>query len=140
MRNCRPTLCWGLLLVLLFASDCVAADLVEWQPAQFAAEDTLDMRTTGPDEGEYWAPVWLVVVDDQVFIRLGSKAVARIQANTTAPIIGVRIAGKQFDKVRADAAPDYVDRVAAAMGDKYWSDLFIRFFPHPMTLKLTPLE
>jgi hypothetical protein len=24
------------------------------------------------------------------------------------------------------------------MGKKYWTDLIIRFFPHPMTVRLTP--
>ena len=28
--------------------------------------------------------------------------------------------------------------VAAAMADKYWSDIFIRWFPHPLTLRLVP--
>ena len=30
------------------------------------------------------------------------------------------------------------ERVAAAMADKYWSDIFVRFFAHPLTLRLKP--
>ena len=30
------------------------------------------------------------------------------------------------------------EKVAAAMGDKYWSDVFVRFFSHPLTLRLAP--
>jgi hypothetical protein len=31
-----------------------------------------------------------------------------------------------------------VTKVADAMGDKYWSDVFIKYFDHPMTLQLVP--
>jgi hypothetical protein len=30
------------------------------------------------------------------------------------------------------------DAVAQAMADKYWSDVFVRFFSHPLTLRLVP--
>jgi hypothetical protein len=28
-------------------------------------------------EGEHWFPVWLVVIDDQVDVRLGARAATR---------------------------------------------------------------
>jgi len=34
--------------------------------------------------------------------------------------------------------PEAAQRVADAMAAKYWSDLVIRFLPHPMTLRLVP--
>jgi hypothetical protein len=116
----------------------LVAEAAEWTPGRWAEEDTLELRTTVPGEGEYWFPVWLVVIDDQLYVRLGSKAVERIEKNTTKPYVGVRVAGQQFERVEGIPVPDKVDPVARAMGDKYWSDLFIRFFPHPLTLHLAP--
>ena len=120
---------------VVHASGVVAA---EWNPAAFATENTLKLRTTGPTEGEYWFPVWLVVLDGQAYVRLGSRAAARVEQNTTAPIIGVEVAGQRFDRVRAVSAPEYADRVNKAIADKYWSDLFVHLLVHPLTLRLVP--
>jgi len=108
----------------------------EWDPEAFRNEETLEFLTVGAAEGEHWSPVWLVVLDGQVYIRLGSRAAGRIEGNTTAPYLGVKIAGEQFARVRADPAPDMAEPVAAAMADKYWSDLFVRYFSHPLTMRL----
>jgi hypothetical protein len=118
----------------LVASAAVAA---EWDPNAFRNAETLDMRTIGPQEGEYWFPVWVVVVDDQVFVRLGSKAAERMRANTTGTEIGVRVNNAQFDKVQTQDMPEYAQRVNDAMAEKYWSDIFVRYFSHPMTLRLS---
>lgn len=112
--------------------------LPNWDPAAFRTEGTLEFLTVGPDQGEHWSTVWLVVLDDQVYIRLGPRAANRMQRNTTAPFVKVKIAGQQFDRVRAEPAPEMVDRVAEAMGDKYRSDILIRLFPHPLTMRLVP--
>jgi len=40
--------------------------------------------------------------------------------------------------VRAVPAPDYAERVAKAMAAKYWSDLIVHHFSHPLTLRLVP--
>jgi hypothetical protein len=109
-----------------------------WTPEAWSGHDTLDLRTTVADEGEYWFPVWLVVLDDQVYVRLGSKAVGRVEKNETKPYLGVRVAGLQFDRVKGTPAPEMDEKIAAAMGDKYWSDVFIRWFDHPLTLRLEP--
>src|SRR5512136_2581054 len=84
-------------VALLQAASSIAA---QWNPAAFAKEDTLKLRTIGPEEGEYWFPVWLVVIDDQVYVRLGSRAAWRVQRNSTPPFLGVKVAGQQFDRVR----------------------------------------
>jgi len=109
-----------------------------WDPQAFSKQDTLEFLTVGPDEGEHWSTVWLVVIDGQVYIRLGSRAAARMEKNTTAPYVKVRIAGQQFDRVKAEAAPDMVQKVAAAMGEKYTSDFLVKYFNHPLTMRLTP--
>ena len=132
MHNLR-----GLALATLLL--CSFAHAADWTPAAWKAEDTVDLQTTVPDEGEYWFPVWLVVLDDQLYVRLGTKAADRVEKSKTAPYMGVRIAGQQFDRVKGvPASAEMVTKVAEAMNDKYWSDVFIKYFAHPMTLQLTP--
>src|SRR5205814_10271424 len=121
--------------VALLAAPLPAAD---WKPGVFAAASTLELRTTSPGEGEHWFPVWVVVIDDQVYVRLGPRAAGRIEKNQAAPFVGVRILGQQFERVRAEPAPDYAARVAKAMAAKYWSDLIVHHFSHPLTLRLVP--
>jgi hypothetical protein len=123
------------VLLGMLASPAVAA---EWTPRAWAETGTLDLRTNVPGEGEYWFPVWLVVLDDQVYVRLGTKAASRVEKSSTAPTLGVRIAGQQFDRVKGVPVPEAADRVAQAMREKYWSDIFVRYMNHPLTLRLVP--
>ncbi len=131
----RATLC----LVFVWSALAPAmAGAAEWNPSAFKDEQTLEMRTVGPEEGEYWFPVWLVVIDDQLYVRLGSRAAGRIQKNKTAPYIAVKVAGQEFDRIEIQEAPQMAEAVAKAMADKYWSDIFVHLFSHPMTLRLVP--
>jgi hypothetical protein len=114
------------------------ARAAQWNPDAFAKDDTLQLRTTRPNEGEHWFKVWLVVIEGQVYVRLGTRAAERVQANTTSPYLGVEVAGQRFDRVRGVPAPESADRVAKAMADKYTSDIFVRLFSHPLTLRLVP--
>ena len=132
MHNLR-----GLALATLLLSPLAHA--ADWTPAAWKEEETVDLQTTVPDEGEYWFPVWLVVIDDQLYVRLGTKAAGRVEKSKSAPYMGVRIAGQQFDRVKGvPASRELVTKVADAMGNKYWSDVFIKYFDHPMTLQLVP--
>lgn len=126
----------GALTVVACASRAAAQP--EWDPADFREVSTIELRTITSADGEYWFPVWVVVIDDSVFVRLGTRAAERIKFNDTFPDIGVRVGDKQFDRVHAEPAPEYTARVAGAMADKYWSDLLIRWFDHPLTLELVP--
>ena len=108
-----------------------------WDPNAFRTESTLQVMTTGPEEGEHWSTLWLVVIDGQLYVRLGDRSWGRIQKNTTSPYLKVKIAGKEFDKVRLDETLDMKDKVAAAMADKYFLDVLIRHESHPMTARLT---
>jgi len=110
----------------------------QWNPAGFASEEVLEFRTSEEGKGEHWSPVWLVVLDGNVYIRLGNRAASRIKANLSSPTIAVRIAGEEFSAVRAEPAPQMAERVATAMADKYWADIVIRFFAHPLTMRLAP--
>lgn len=127
-----------LLLALSALALTATPGLAAWNPAAFSAEETLEFLTTGPSEGEHWSTVWLVVLDGQVYIRLGSRAAARMDENTTKPLVKVRIAGQTFDTVVAEPAPDQAAAVSTAMHAKYWSDVFVQFFNHPLTMRLVP--
>ncbi len=124
-----------LTLTLLTPLAAVAAD---WTPDAWTGERTVDLTTVGPTEGPHTFPVWLVVLDGQLYVRLGSRAAARIEESTTKPYVGVTIAGQHFDKVKGEPAPDMAARVGTAMGEKYWSDVLIKYFSHPLTLRLAP--
>jgi hypothetical protein len=125
----------SLALILLLAAPAAAA---EWTPHPYAGVSTIELRTVAAGQGEHWFPVWVVVIDDQVYVRLGPRAAGRIEKNQSAPYVGVRILGQQFERVRAVPAPDYAERVAKAMAAKYWSDLIVHHSSHPLTLRLVP--
>jgi hypothetical protein len=108
-----------------------------WDPNAFRDQSTLEIMTTGPEEGEHWSNLWLVVIDGKLYVRLGDRSYGRIQKNTTAPYLKVKVADQEFDKVRLDETPDMKDKVAAAMADKYFMDILIRHQSHPMTARLT---
>jgi hypothetical protein len=128
-----------LLSSIWCAAQAVAAPPADWTPSAWVAEETLDLTTDRPDEGPYTFPVWLVVVDDQVYVRLGDRAADRVQQSKSAPYVGVKVRDKRFEKVRCEPAPEAdVKRVAGAIGEKYTSDLLIRYFPHPLTCRLVP--
>ncbi len=113
-----------------------AAD--EWTPADWVEEETIELGTTEPGEELYVFPVWLVVIEGDVYVRLGSRATERFEESTTKPDMTAKIAGKEFPKVEGIPAPNKAEQVETLMGDKYWSDIFIRFMPHPLTLRLEP--
>jgi hypothetical protein len=124
------------LVALLCAP--LAARAADWTPAAWAERNTVDLTTAGPGEAPHTFPVWLVVIDGQVYVRLGSRATDRIEHSTTKPYVGVSIAGASFPRVKGEPAPEMRDPVNAAMAKKYWSDLLIRYFAHPLVLRLVP--
>ena len=135
----------ALSLVAAFGLVSVAAakpgDDVDWTPQLWGQEDTLQFRTDCPDEGEHWSYVWLVLIDNEVYVRLGSRAAARIDCNKTKPIVAVRISDKlEFPEVEMVPVPEKADEVAQAMAAKYWTVVFIRYMDHPYTMKLVPKE
>src|SRR5207249_1689461 len=87
------------LVLALLAAPSAAA---EWTPRAYAGANTLELRTIAPGEPAHWFSVWLVVIDDQVYVRLGPRAAGRIEKNDAAPYVGVRILGQQFERVRSE--------------------------------------
>ncbi len=125
-------------VAVLFLSTATAH--AAWDPASYADDEILEFYTETEDGDGHWSKVWLVVIDDQVYIRLGNRAGGRIDGNVHKPHVKIRIGGEEFDKVRLDEAPDKVEAVAEQMGEKYWSDMFISFVAHPYTLRLVPRD
>ncbi|MBI4515214.1 MAG: hypothetical protein HY699_05285 [Deltaproteobacteria bacterium] len=128
----------GAALAGLLALGQAGATQPTWTPQFWKNESTLKLCTTVPDEGSYCFPVWLVVLDDDVYVRLGSRAAERVSKNKSAPFLPVEIGGRRYEQVRASETPDYAERVAQAMANKYWSDIFARLFSHPLTMRLRP--
>jgi len=122
---------------LLVAALPVGSARGAWDPGAIAAEDTVTLSTRCPDEEEHSFPVWLVVVDDHVYVRLGARAARRIECNVSKPRLRIKLGGQGF-QVTGTPAPEEAGRVADAMADKYATDWFIRWFPHPLTLRLVP--
>jgi hypothetical protein len=125
---------------LILASGACASPpaIPRWDPAAFRDLDTLEFLTIGPEEGPHWSTVWLVVLDGEVYVRLGTRAAERMRQNATNPHLTVRIGGREYEHVRAEETATMADRVAAAMAEKYWSDALIRYVPHPLTMRLVP--
>ncbi len=125
----------ALSIGLLCATGASAAD---WTPQKWEAEDTLEFLSECPGEAEHWSFVWLVVLDGDVWVRLGSRAGARVDCNKTKPFTSIKIGGQRFDGVELVHVPEMEDRVALAMADKYATDIFVRYLSHPYTMKLVP--
>ena len=123
------------LVRITWAADAVAPG---WDPASFREDSTLEIMTTEPEAGEHWSKLWLVVIDNQLYVRLGDRAYGRVQRNTTKPYVKLKVGGKEYDKVKLEETPDLKDKVAAAMADKYFMDKLIRYENHPMAARLTP--
>src|SRR5262249_26396753 len=77
-----------------------------WNPTELGDRSTIEFLTVGPGEGEHWSTVWFVVIDGVVYVRLGPRAARRIDQNTTAPRLEVRVSGKEAYAVRYEKAPE----------------------------------
>jgi len=107
-----------------------------WTPTEWKDTSSLQFWTIDADRNEHWSTVWLVVIRGEVYLRLGASAADRLRSNTEFPYVKVRIRGQEFSPVRADIMPGMAAAVNDAMAEKYWSDLLIRYLPHPMTVRL----
>jgi hypothetical protein len=122
----------------------IVAAAPAWSAADVAGEKTIELRTVGPEEGEHWSTVWFVVLDDTLYVRLGPRAAGRIERNTTAPRLAIRVAGRDVRPMRYEPAPEQAGAVADAMARKYWSDILGEPFRKlgltspPLILRLAP--
>jgi hypothetical protein len=130
----------ALAALLGFVVSASAIAPAVWNPPAWVAENTVELRTTDPGGEPHWFKVWHVVLDGQLYVRLGSRAAGRFDRNVSKPVMGVRIAGNTFERVRGVLAPEMTERVTAAMKDKYWTqaDFIVRRMNHPYTMRLEP--
>jgi hypothetical protein len=131
-------LCGVLVVALAGVTGAADTTVPGWDPATFRDASVIQIMTTEPDVGEHWSKLWVVVIDDQPFVRLGSRSYGRVQRNTTSPYIKLKVGDLEFDKVKLVEMPDMKDKVAAAMADKYFMDKLIRYENHPMVARLVP--
>ena len=130
---------WFVLSIVLAAAGRAEDKAVQgWDPEAFRDTSTIKIMTTEPDVGKHWSNLWVVVIDEQPYVRLGDRAYGRIQRNTTSPYVKLKVADKEFDKVKVEEVPDMKERVAAAMAEKYWMDILVRRQSHPMVARLVP--
>ena len=128
----------GLIAVMVFGTAAFGAENTEWSASDFEREKVIRIRTQAPDDDEHWFPIWVVELEGDVYIRLGTRAAKHFLDNVDHPVVGVRVGEKQFDRISGEEVPDLVDEVAAAMSDKYFTDFLVRWVPHPLTLRLLP--
>src|ERR1700723_1253352 len=130
------------MIIILIATAVLtpAADsqISGWDPDTFRKASTIQIMTTEPDVGEHWSKLWVGVIDDQPFVRLGSRSYGRVQKNTTSPFVKLKVGDQEFDKVKLEEMPYMKDKVAAATADKYFMDKLIRYETHPMVARLVP--
>jgi len=109
-----------------------------WTLDLFRSANTLEFYTTSAAGEGHWSTVWVVVIDGAPYLRLGTRSAARIEGNVNPPYVKIRVGGQEFDRVIAQSAPEMADKVNAAMADKYWSDLIMRFARHVLIIRLVP--
>lgn len=139
-RRYEKTGWWVVGLWFLFAWAWAGAGARVWQPGAWKDVSTLSIRTQAEGERPHWFKVWLVVIDGDLYVRLGKRAASRVRENSTGKIVAVRVGGVEFPAVRLVPAPEMTRRVADAMAEKYWTDIFVRHFAHPLVAVLVPVE
>jgi len=124
----------AILAAMLFTTSANAA--ANWDLSLFQKESTLQFYTVNASGDEHWSTVWVVVIDGTPYVRLGTASTDRINGNTKAPYVNIKIGGQEFDHVLAQSAPEMRDKVMAAMRDKYWMDFAVRYENHPLIMRL----
>jgi hypothetical protein len=130
---------FGLLAALSAVLLISAGELPSgWTLDLFRDAQTLEFYTSNAAGEGHWSTVWVVVIDGAPYLRLGTRSASRINGNANSPYVKIRVGGQEFDRVIAQSAPDMADKVGAAMADKYWSDIFIRYARHVLIIRLVP--
>jgi len=137
MRSINKAVAAGLAAsMLVLATPSVFA--YWWSPSAFTEERTLKLGMRCRGERERRLSERFVVLGGMVYVRLSRREAAIVQCNGMAPLLAVEVARQRFESVRGTPAPEFAERVDKAMADKYITDILVRFFPHPLTLRLVP--
>jgi len=126
----------AVLSIALVAVCAAAGPAACWHPDTFRNQRTLQIMTTGAEEGARWSKLWLVVIDGQLFVRLDGRTFDRVRKNLAGQYVMLKIGDQEFERVRLEPAPYMSRKVAAAMAEKYPMDVLIRHESHPMTARL----
>jgi hypothetical protein len=70
---------FALAFVWVVAGEGLAAD---WDARVFRDDATLEFKTVSPAGDEHWSTMWLVVIDGEVYVNLGTRAAERLRTNT----------------------------------------------------------
>jgi len=131
---------WVAVAVVLWATSVWATEPDPPAWGSVAEESTLVVLSENADATPHETTVWLVVVDDQGFIRTGNTSwYPNLERK---PDIAVRIAGKEY-AVHAELLKDEAleAKVMAAFNAKYgWQDTFVGwiFRGKPHIVRLAP--
>lgn len=119
------------IVVALVALLCSAVPaLAAWTPEEWTDTKTLEYLTNCPEEGEYWSPVWLVVLEGELYISLGSKAQSRVDCSTMGPKTSIKIEGELYENLEMVPETDLAEAIEDARWDKYWTNVFVGFAEH----------
>jgi hypothetical protein len=124
--------------MLLFSA--IPSLAAEWNGNSFKDESTLEFRTVNAEGEGHWSTVWLVVLDGDVYVNLGDRAVDRLESNATKPLVSVRVADHEFEKIRVEPAQDRQPDVARAIADKYWTGFLVPYRAPSTVMRLRPDE
>jgi hypothetical protein len=132
------------LLATLSLTTLLAAGAWDLSPVE--DQNNVEFLTVVPDEGEHWSTVWFVVLDDAVYLRLGPRGAGRVEKSSTAPRMKLRFSDERVYDVQYAKVPEMAERVADAMYEKYWTDVFGEPFRKlglsapPVFLRVVPAE
>ena len=132
-RACEPYRSLALATLLLGP----LAHAATATPGAWKEEDTLDLRRSGPRRASTGSPSGSSSSTTGLRpARHEGRGPCREEQDGARHGHAASPASS-FDRVEARRRrPRWSTKVAAAMGEKYWSDVFIRYFDHPLTLQL----
>ncbi len=61
---------------------------------------TREVLTVDQNAQEHWSTLWLVVMNGQLYLRLGTHGAARVEGNAKKPFVSIKSAEHRFDNVR----------------------------------------
>ena len=67
---------------------------------------TREVLTVDQNAQEHWSKVWLVVMNGQLYLSLGTRSGARVEGNTKKPFVSIKSAEHRFDNVRVLPEPE----------------------------------
>ena len=107
--------------------------------AALGAAQEVDIETQAPDGPVHRTTIWVVVDDDEAFIRSYLGPQARWYSEALAnPAVGIQVGGRRLTATAIPATdPDSVERTSAGFRRKYAGDPGVRAMIAPSNLETT---